>query len=155
MWERPWLNYSTPTSRANWEIVVITGGPEGAVTGGPEGADVSSNGNQGDECGGRERLAGVSGGGRGMMSGEEVRRYRRLTVTRLTVYVRRTVKVAKSTPDLCALTHGALWVDSLHTYCHLAPSVAIKRERVDRFWQTKAYINPWNSPKSDILLDFM
>ena len=85
-----------------------------------------------------------------------VRRYRGLTVTRLTVYVRRTVNVAKSTPDRCARTHGAPWVslvdgdvadgirpshceggapwvDSLHTYCHLAPSVAIKRERVERF----------------------
>ena len=94
---------------------------------------MSSNGNQGDECGGSERLAVASGGGRGMMSGEEVRRYRRLTVTRLTVYVRRTVKVAKSTPDRCARTYVAPWVDSLHTYSHLAPSVAIKRERLDRF----------------------
>ena len=43
----------------------------------------------------------------------EVRRYRRLTVTRLTVYVRRTVKVAKSTPHQCARTHGAPWVSSV------------------------------------------
>ena len=34
-------------------------------------------------------------------------------------------------------------------------SMAIKRERVDRFWQTKAYINPWNTANTDILLDFM
>ena len=52
---------------------------------------------------------GVSGGGgRGMMSGE-VRRYRCMAVTRLTVYVRRTVKVAMSTPDRCAPTLGTPW----------------------------------------------
>ena len=79
------------------------------ITGCPEGADVSSNGNQGDECGRSKRIAVASGGGRGMMSGEEVRRYRRFTVTRLTVYVRRTMKVAKPTPDRCARTHGAPW----------------------------------------------
>ena len=48
----------------------------------------------------------IGGGGSGMMS-REVRRYHRLTVTWLTVYVRRTVNVATSTPDRC--THGTPW----------------------------------------------
>ena len=44
------------------------------------------------------------------MMSREVSRYHRLTVTQLTVYVRHTVKVAKSTPDRCARTHGTPWV---------------------------------------------
>ena len=43
------------------------------------------------------------------MMSREVRRYHQLTVTWLTVYVRRTVNVAKLTPDRCARTHGTPW----------------------------------------------
>ena len=50
----------------------------------------------------------IEGGVSGMRS-REVRRYHQLTVTWLTVYVRRTVNVAKSTPDRCARTHGTPW----------------------------------------------
>ena len=142
-------------------------------TGSPEGADKSSNDNKGDEGMRWDWSKAEAEAGRGMRS-REVRRYHWLTVTWLTVYVRRAVNVVTSTPDRC--THGTPWcvgivgwrwrgwrytsvalpwVDSLHTYCHVAPSVAIKRERLNRFWQTKAYINPWNIAKSDILLDFM
>ena len=45
------------------------------------------------------------------------------------------------TKPMCADVRRAV-VDSLHAYCHLATSVAIKRERVDRFLQSKAYMNP-------------
>ena len=41
------------------------------------------------------------------------------------------------------------------TWWRCCTSVAIKRKRLDRFWQTKAYINPWNIANTDILTDFM
>ena len=46
----------------------------------------------------------------------EGRRYHLLTVTWLTVYVRHTVNVAKSTPDRCARTHGKPWCVDIVLY---------------------------------------
>ena len=54
-------------------------------------------------------------------------------LTLLALYVRRTVNVKTATHDRCAWTYAAPWDDSLHAYCNLATSVAIKRERLERF----------------------
>ena len=76
------------------------------------------------------------GGGRGMMS-REVRRYHRLTVTWLTVYVRRTVNVAKSTPDRCARTYVAPWVDSVtRLTVYVRRTVKMARSTPDRCART-------------------
>ena len=43
---------------------------------------------------------------------------------------------------VCISRHAQQPFDLLHTYCHIATSAAIKRERVDGFLQSKAYMNP-------------